>query len=51
MSLVKLDTKEKIIEGVAHLDKTKWVKSLDKLISTTLIDKEGYLYKDTKSQF
>jgi hypothetical protein len=49
VSIIKLDTEEKIVKELNHIDKTKWIKPLSRLIEEVIHKKELLLFKDSVS--
>lgn len=47
MAIRELKTRKEIIEGLSHIDKSKWIKTLDDLIRDTVDKKEYRLFLNT----
>lgn len=46
---IELKTKQAIIDGLSHIDKTNWIKSIDNLITGVVHDKEYRIFLDKKT--
>ena len=49
MAVVLLNTEDKIIKGLKHINKDSWIKPIERMIMESLDKKEYKIYKDEKT--